>query len=89
MSNTKDGRGVFCDGPGPHGDGCDACARLPVGLQRRLGGGTDEAGQAAGIDGWLFVKGGATERHFCPTCVPSYLRGIGLAPYHSLGGKVF
>ncbi len=73
MSLLMDGKEVRCDGPGPMGDGCGSFALVPVALRCQLAP-TPEDAQA--IAGWLFVKHGETFRHYCPCCVPAYLRGL-------------
>ncbi len=61
MSQKNRGRIISCDG-----EGCDAEAVLPVGLQTTLGGTT--CGDVNGPDGWLFYRSSNSWLHYCPDC---------------------
>jgi hypothetical protein len=65
MSVLDDGQHISCDG-----DGCPACARLPVGLHPSL---TPGARFRTPSADWLFVKSRGGERHYCPDCAAGYL----------------
>jgi hypothetical protein len=69
MSLSMDGRKIMCDG-----QDCPAVAWLPVGLTTLLP--RHVGPDARSVAGWLFVTRRDEALHYCPCCVPIYLRTI-------------
>lgn len=65
MSVSPNGRVISCNGKD-----CQRSAQLPVALNGSVGYLMD----AESPEGWLFVACGMQRFHFCPECIPGYLR---------------
>ena len=65
MSKGADGRHIVCDG-----EGCDACAAIPVALRPML---MTSAQAASDSAGWLYIYKRSVSLHFCPSCARRYL----------------
>jgi hypothetical protein len=71
MSLSKDGRTVRCDG----GE-CTNAVPAPVALRRTVQ--TKIPPESDSITGWLFVTTQRGTRHYCPSCITSYLDDMNL-----------
>jgi hypothetical protein len=70
MSVSEIGKRILCDG-----EGCQAVASPPIALRAQLHSPDPELPTA---EGWLFITGRGSSRHFCPRCA-----------LHSLDSDVF
>jgi hypothetical protein len=69
VSLSVDKRFIQCNG-----EGCLALAPLPVGLRSELN--RTLRSSSKSVDGWLFVAGDKSPRHFCPKCSKRYLGNL-------------
>lgn len=82
MSLDTRGRLLHCDG-----ENCKATTSVPVALRTAPSSSTDDASHT--VDGWLYVIRQDRSLHFCPRCIPQFLRTLQSekAPEERLGAK--